>query len=283
MTTEGRSRRLHNTLANYGRNIVLIGVVAITFWPLLWMFGTSFKSPRNILGSGLNPFPLDATLDNYKYAFDTNDTLHQLFNSAMFAGGVTLGQIVVSVPAAYAFSRWTFRGSGLLFGACIMTLSVPFVVTYVPNFIVLSRLGLLNTFIGLIMPQLATGYGVFLLRQVFRSFPSSILEAATIDGAGHVMTVFRVLLPATRSSIAALALFVFINTWNELIWPMLIAPDTSMHVLTVGLTQFASAESGTQYGPIMAAAVLTAAPTLIAYWFMRNRILAVVLDGSMKG
>ncbi|MFE3572512.1 ABC transporter permease subunit, partial [Bacillus subtilis] len=112
---------------------------------------------------------------------------------------------------------------------------------------------------------------------------SRILEAATIDGAGHVMTVFRVLLPATRSSIAALALFVFINTWNELIWPMLVAPDTSMHVLTVGLTQFASAESGTQYGPIMAAAVLTVAPTLIAYWFMRNRILAVVLDGSMKG
>lgn len=284
MTAETHAlREVRTRLATAARYLILTIVAILTFWPLLWMLGTSFKPPRDIFGSGINPIPTSLTIDNYTAAFHATDIPHQFANSIIFAGGVTLGQLAVSIPAAYAFSRWQFRGSGFLFVVCMVSLSVPFVVAYVPNFMLLSNLGLINTYVGLILPHLATGYGVLLLRQTFRSFPRSILEAAEIDGAGHLAVVLRILLPATRSSVLALALLVFINTWNELVWPMLIAPDTSMQVLTVGVTRFASAESGTEYGPVMAAAVLTAAPTLIAYWFMRHRILAVALEGSVKG
>ena len=278
-----RQRSLRALSAGGVRYAILSLVVALTFWPLLWMLGTSFKRPRDVLGSGLNPIPTSFTLANFAAALHGSNIPQQFINSVIFAGGVTFGQIAVSIPAAYAFARWRFRGSGFLFAACIMSLSVPFVVAIVPNFIVLSKLGMLNTYVGLILPQLATGYGVLLLRQPSRSFPPSVPTAAEIDGAGHLQTVLRVLLPATRSSVLALALLVFINTWNELVWPMLVAPDESMQVLTVGVTHFNSAEQGTEYGPVMAAAVLTAAPTLIAYWFMRRRILAVALDGAVKG
>jgi ABC-type glycerol-3-phosphate transport system permease component len=251
--------------------------------PLIWMLGLSFKSSQTVFANPLNPIPTSPTLGNYLEVVSKTNIVRQFFNSVIFAGGVTLGQILIAVPAAYALGRMSFRGANFLFAALLLTLPVPFVVFYVPNYILVSSLGLLDTFPGLILPQVASAYGIFLLRQHFKAFPQSVIDAARVDGASEWSIIWRVVLPANRAAIAALAVFVFITTWNEYVWPLLVARDPKMYIMTVGVTQFASGEGGTQWGNIMAAAALATLPTLLAYLFIRKQILSVLLEGAVKG
>jgi sn-glycerol 3-phosphate transport system permease protein len=251
--------------------------------PLIWMLGLSFKSSQTVFANPLNPIPTSPTLGNYLEVVSKTNIVRQFFNSVIFAGGVTLGQILIAVPAAYALGRMSFRGANVLFAAFLLTLPVPFVVFYVPNYILVSSLGLLDTFPGLILPQVASAYGIFLLRQHFKAFPQSVIDAARVDGASEWSIIWRVVLPANRAAVAALAVFVFITTWNEYVWPLLVARDPKMYIMTVGVTQFASGEGGTQWGNIMAAAALATLPTLVAYLSMRKQILSVLLEGAVKG
>jgi sn-glycerol 3-phosphate transport system permease protein len=259
-------------------HIVLVASAALTLLPLVWMLGTSFKASSDMI----NPIPLHPTLANFREVITTQNIGRQLVNSALFSAGVTLGQILIAIPAAYSFARYSFLGAHVLFSVMIFSLSVPFVVFYIPNYLLMSRLGLLNTLPGLILPQIASAYGIFLLRQRFRSFSQELVEAARLDGASEIAIMTRIVLPAAHSTIYATAVFIFINTWNDLVWPMLVTNSRALQVLTVGLTQFASVESGTKWGPMMAAAVLTAAPTLIAYLILRRNILAVALEGAHR-
>ncbi len=261
---------------------LLIGAVTLTFAPLIWMLGVSLKPPDAVFRNPLNPFPLDPTLANYRYVFSKADVLRQLLNSVIFAGGVTLGQLIIAVPAAYAFARWSFRGASVLFSLMLLSLPVPFVVFYVPNYILLSQLDLLNTFFALIVPHWASAYGIFLLRQHFKSFPRSVIDAARIDGAGDLEILVRIILPTARGTIAALAIYVAITTWNEYVWPLLVAPNPKMHTLTVGAAAFAGGEAGTFWGAVMAAALIASAMTLVGYLLARRQILEVLTEGAVK-
>lgn len=269
-------------LAVVGSHVVLLLATALSIFPLIWMIGISVTPASQISGAALRPIPLTPTIENYVRAIEASNIPLQFVNSIIFAGGVTLGLLAVSIPAAYAIARWRFRGSQLFVAALIVGLSVPFVVTYLPNFLFVSKAGLINTYPGLILPQIASAYGVLLLTQHFRSFPREIIEASQIDGAGPGRALISIILPTLRAPILAVALFVFITTWNELVWPQLIASATNMQVLANGLTQFASLEGGVSYGPLMAAATLTAAPTVILFLVFRKRILAVALDGGIR-
>lgn len=262
---------------------ILVLAVLTTFVPLVWMLGMSLKVPQEIFANPLNPLSFSPSLDNYLRVFTTTDVPRQLANSVIFAGGVTFGQILISVPAAYAFSRWSFPGSGALFAAFLLTLPVPFLVFYVPNYILVSGVGLQDTFPGLILPQIASAYGIFLLRQHFKAFPQSVIDAARVDGASDWAILWKVVAPANRAAIGALAVFVFVNTWNEYVWPLLIARSPEMYILTVGVAQFTSGEGGTQWGTAMAAATIATVPTLLAYLLIRRRMLSVLLEGAVKG
>lgn len=262
---------------------VLLLAIFVAFVPLVWMLGMSLKAPEAIFANPLNPLPLSPTLRNYTEVFASANVVRQFFNSVIVTGGVTLGHILVSIPAAYAFSRWTFRGNNLLFAAFLLAMPVPFVVFYVPNYLLLSRLDLLDSYAGLILPQIASGYGVFLLRQHFKAFPQSIIDAARVDGASEWVILWRIVVPASRGAIAALAVYVSILTWNEYVWPLLVAREPEMYILTVGVAQFASEEGGTRWGTIMAAALLACLPTLVTYALVRKQILAVLLQGAVKG
>lgn len=263
-------------------HICLAIAATVTVAPLVWMIGISLTPPDQIATAALHPIPAAPTTRNYAQALAASDIPHQFLNSVIFATGVTLGLLAVSMLAAYAVTRWNFRGARLFIVAMIIGLSVPFVVTYVPNYLLLSKTNLLNTYPGLILPQIASAYGVLLLTQHLRAFPREILEATQLDGASPWRCLRHVVLPALRAPILSVALFVFISTWNELVWPQLVASDTHMQVLANGLTQFASLEGGVNYGPLMAAATLTAAPTLLLFLAFRNRILAVALDGGLR-
>lgn len=262
---------------------ILMLAVLTTFVPLVWMLGMSLKVPQEIFSNPLNPLTLTPSLENYVRVLTTTDVPRQLLNSVVFAGGVTFGQLLISVPAAYAFSRWSFPGANLLFAAFLLSLPVPFLVFYVPNYLLVSSVGLLDTYPGLVLPQIASAYGIFLLRQHFKAFPQSVIDAARIDGASDWTILWRVVAPANRAAIGALAVFVFVNTWNEYVWPLLIARDPDMYILTVGVAQFTSGEGGTQWGAAMAAATIATVPTLLAYLLIRRKILSVLLEGAVKG
>ncbi|MDO8189043.1 carbohydrate ABC transporter permease [Conexibacter sp. JD483] len=261
-------------------NAVLLAAVATTLAPLLWMLVTSLRPKQDVFDGAL---PSALTFDNFSAVLHSVDIGRQLLNSVIFAGGVTLGQLAIGIPAAYAFSQSRGRWSRWAFAVLLLTMSVPFVVVYLPNYILLSEVGLLDSHAGMILPQVASAYGIFLLRQHFQAFPRAIVEAARIDGASEWMVLWRVVVPASRSAISALAIFVFISTWNEYVWPQLVAGAPGMQTLSVGVAAFASEEAGTQWGSIMAAATIACLPTVAAFLALRRQIFNVLLEGAVKG
>ncbi|MGQ9908504.1 MAG: carbohydrate ABC transporter permease [Candidatus Flexifilum sp.] len=266
---------------------VLAGASLLVLLPLIYQVGISFKPPAQIFENVLTPFPLQPTLDNYAAVLNTVPMLSYLGNSIAFAAGVSIGQIILAVPAAFAFSFFRFPLRGLLLGLVILSLIVPFVVTYVPNYLFLAQFKLINTLPGLILPMLGVslGFGIFLLRQHFLSFQKEVMEAALIDGANSLQVLLYVVAPANRSAITALLIYIFINTWNQFIWPLLIGGGREeAYTLTVGVQMyFTNPEGGNRWGSVMAASVLTALPTFIVYLLMRRGILRTFTEGAVKG
>ena len=275
MSTKGRGLWL-------ARGLLVLSVVLVLL-PMLYQVGLSFKPENQIFSTSLAPLVWPLSLENYAYVLERFPFGQYLLNTLLFAGGVTLGQIAVAVLAAYAFGYYKFPYREQLFSLVLISLMVPFVVTYLPNYLLLARLELLNTLPGLVLPMLASGYGTFLLRQHFKSFPQSILEAAQIDGASAWQMLWRILVPANISAIAALAVYLFIGAWNQFVWPMLVANKPEVYVLTVAVQRFASGEGGSAWGAMMAAAVLSTLPTLLLYLWMRRSILQTFVDGAVKG
>jgi sn-glycerol 3-phosphate transport system permease protein len=263
-------------------HLLLIGAVAFTFAPLIWMLGLSLKAPATVFENPLRPLPLRPTLANYRDVIERLDVVRQLVNSVIFAGGVTLLQLLIASPAAFAFARWKFRGNTLIFSLMLLSIPIPFVVYYVPNYVLMARWELLNSYAGMILPQAASAYAIFLLRQHFRAFPQAIIEAARLDGAGDLRVLLQVVLPNTVGAITALAIIIFIATWNEYIWPLLIAPNKSMYTLTVAVGAMSGGEGGTRWGATMAAAAIASAFTLGAYLVSRKRLLKAMAEGGVK-
>lgn len=268
------------------RAILLLATACVGV-PLVYQFGISLKPPGEIFANVLSPFSLSPSLDSYFAVLQAMPILDYLVNSVLFSSGVTLGQIALALPAAYAFSYFRFPGRTALMAFVLLSLMVPFVVTYIPNYLLLAQVRLLNTLPGLILPMLGVslGFGIFLLRQNFMSFQREIIEAAQIDGANAVQTLVLVVAPANRSALSALAVYIFINTWNQFIWPLLIGGGRQeAYTLTVGVQMyFTNPEGGNAWGSIMAASVLTALPTIILYFFMRKSILRTFTEGAVKG
>jgi ABC-type glycerol-3-phosphate transport system permease component len=204
-------------------------------------------------------------------------------NSLVVAVLVTGGQILSSILAAYAFSRFHFRGRDTLFLLAVGTMLVPFQITMIPNFLLISSLGWINTFPGLVAPHLASAFGVFLLRQHFLAFPASLEEAAAIEGASRWQVLWRVIVPINRAALGALAALFFIQSWNEYFWPLLVAKDVNATTLPLGLARFVSAEGGTLFGPLMAAASLATLPAVVLFLVAQREIVNSFSTSGLKG
>jgi ABC-type glycerol-3-phosphate transport system permease component len=267
--------------------LALGGAALIVLLPVVYLVGISLKPPDQIFANVLMPFSAQITLQNYAAVLGTVPIGRYLFNSFVFAAGVSIGQIALAVPAAFAYSYFRFPLRNALLSLTIFSLMIPFVVTYVPNYLLLSSYGLVNTVPGLILPMLGVslGFGVFLLRQHFMSFQKEIMEAAMIDGASTWQTMLYIVAPANRSAITALLIYIFINTWNQFIWPLLIGGGREeAYTLTVGVQMyFTNPEGGNRWGSVMAASVLTALPTMLMYFIMRGSILRTFTEGAVKG
>ncbi len=272
-----------NARTTWAARVVLIMTTALMLLPLLYQVGLSFKSPTEFFGNPLSPFPLQPTLEHYQGVLNRLPMGLYLLNSLLFSGAVTLGQIGLAIPAAYAFSHQRFVGQHLLFALIVLSMMIPFVITYIPNYLTIASWNLLGTLPGMVLPFLGSGYSVFLLRQHFRAFPSSILEAAVVDGASPSQVLWRVLAPANLAAIVSLGIYLFIQSWNQLIWPMLIASSPKVYTLTVGVQRFAGGEGGNDWGAMMAASVLTNLPTIVLFLLVRKGLLATFTDGAVKG
>lgn len=251
-------------------------------FPMLWMLSTAVKPPREIFAGTFRLWPERFTLENFGSAVTQLPILRLFVNSLVVAVGVTLAQALTSILAAYACALIPFPGRNFWFALFVATMMVPFQVTMIPNYLLMSKLNLLNTYAGLIIPQVITGYGIFMLRQTFKDLPRSLVEASVLDGANSWQTLWRVVVPATRTAISALAILFFINTWNQYLWPLLVASDTSMKTLPVGMQEFVNLEGGTNWGPLMAAACLAIVPALLAYLVAQRYILESFLTAGLK-
>lgn len=267
--------------------IILVTATALVLLPLLYLVGISFKPPDAIFENVLSPFATSFTLENYRVVLETVPIPQYLWNSLVFSVGVAIGQLLLAIPAAYAFSFYQFRFKNFLLGLVVISLMVPFVVTYIPNYLLLSQYRLVNTIPGVILPMLGVslGFGIFLLRQHFMSFQKEIMEASMIDGANSWQTLTRVVAPANVSAVSALLIYILINTWNQFIWPLLVGGGREeAYTLTVGVQMyFTNPEGGNRWGSIMAASMLTALPTVIMYLLMRKGILRTFTEGAVKG
>lgn len=274
----------HNVLASIVAGYVPLTVVtAAVVLPLAWMVLSSFKSPDQLVTRHVILLPRSLAPTNYGQAAHAVPFLRLFVNSAIVTVVGAGIKVVLAVLTAYALVFVRFPAKKLIFGAILVTLMVPPQVSLLPNYILITRLGGADTYWGIILPGLGTGFGTFLLRQHFMSLPTSIREAAEIDGASHWQRLTRIVIPISMPSIATVALVSIVFEWNDYLWPLVITTKPHMMTLPVGLTLLSNSESGAaSYGIVMAGAVVVILPVLIVFAALQRYVVAGLTQGAVK-
>ncbi|WP_083473700.1 carbohydrate ABC transporter permease [Frankia sp. R43] len=272
----GTSRR--RWLPASGRHLLMIVLSLFSLFPIYWMFASSFRRPGDVNDNSLFPWPL--SLENYRIVFDSLDVGTLLANTFVIAAVTAVGQLLVCLLAAYAFAAWDFRGKGLLFLLFVATWLVPFQVTMVSNYLVLSNIGLLNTLAGVIVPNLCSALAVLMLRQHMQAFPRELLDAAKMDGRGSWTTLWTVVIPNLRPVLASLSILLFITAWNDYLWPALVLPRANS-VVQLGIRSFLGAE-GDAWGAIMAASGLACLPIFAIYLVMQRQVIDAFVRSGLR-
>ncbi|WP_242060434.1 carbohydrate ABC transporter permease [Aerosakkonema funiforme] len=262
------------------------GLSAIAFlmlFPLLWLISTAFKSPgENIFQFPPQLWPSQPTFDNFVQVCQTNPFGQYLFNSTLIAV-LTVGlNLLFCSLAAYPLARLNFRGKEAIFTAIVSTIMIPFQIVMIPLYVLTVQLGLRNTYLGIIFPSLASAFGIFLLRQAFQGVPKEIEEAARMDGCSEVGIWWFVMLPAIRPALVTLAIFVFIGSWSDFLWPLIAVDRPEYYTLPVGVAMLASTFS-LDWRAIAAGSVISIAPILFFFLFMQRYIVPTDAGSGVKG
>jgi multiple sugar transport system permease protein len=252
----------------------------VQLFPLLWMVSGAFTDAEEIREASL--VPADPTFANIVEVFTSIPYAGYLWNSLVTSVAVTVLLVFFGSMAAYALARMRFRGRGVLFAVIFSTLMVAMPVILVPLFMVVARLGLVNSYAGLILPVAFTAFPIFLMRQFYLQFPRELEEAADLDGCSHLRRFIRIVLPLSRSMLAALAVTTFLSTWNSFLWPLTVAKDADLWVVQVGMSQFQN-QYGGEWSLIMAASLVAAVPTLLLFIVLQRQIVESVKASGLKG
>ena len=274
------SNRRGAALRTIARHVVIVAVIAFIAFPVVWAILVSFKSPSEIYS--LSPLARHPTLANYRIAITQFPLGQLLLNTTIMAAGVTAGQLIVCVLAGYGFVAYRFRGKGLLYAATVGSILVPQTCLVIPDYLIVARLGWVDSYLGLIVPQIAScAFGVMLLRQHTEAIPASLVESAKLDGASHWQILIRLVIPLLRPAISALAVLVFLSSWNEYLWPLLVASGAGDSTIQVGLELFQT-QQGSEYGPMMAAATIATLPVLVIYLLNQRRVTDAFLHAGLR-
>lgn len=285
MVPRTMSQKRRDQLGRALLHAIVIVLCFLTIFPFFWMLSTSFKIPTEIFTKDIQIFPHTPTLRNYPNAFRTFPVERWLWNSFGIAVLTTLGKLAISVPAAFAFSRLKFRGDKLLFAMVLATMIVPGVVTVVPNYVMVSRLGWLDSWTGVIIPSLpATAFYVFLLRQSMRTLPQDLIDAAKLDGSSTMQMLWQIVMPNVRPAIAVVMILSFLGAWNQYLWPLLVLNDFESKTLATGMQYFTSNQDSAQmWGPMMATAVIATIPPLAVFALAQKQIISTFVTSGIKG
>lgn len=259
-------------------HLILALVALVSVFPVYWMFATAFRRPEDSLSSSLMPWP--PSLENFRYVWETIPMASMLVNTFLMAAAIAVSQLLVAIFAAYAFARWTFVGKQLLFMLFVGSWLVPFQVTMIPNYLLISQMGLLDTVAGVVVPNLCAAFGVLLLRQHMEAFPRELLDASMMDGQSSWATLWKVVVPNLKPALAALGIMLFISAWNEYLWPALVLRKSDA-LVQIGIRSFLGAE-GDNWGAVMAASGLACLPIFFIYIFLQRYVVDAFVRSGLK-
>jgi multiple sugar transport system permease protein len=261
-------------------SLILGAVVALT--PLVWMVSASLMSAGEANSIPPSFLPAHPSLDNYQTLFTRLNLARSFLNSAFVTVCATLISLLLNSMAGYAFAKLAFRGREAVFRVLTSALVIPAQIGMLPLFLLLREMGLVNTYMGVMIPYLANIFGIFLIRQYVLSVPDELLDAARIDGAGEFRIFWMIVLPIIRPVIVTLATFTFLNTWNDFMWPLIVLSDSSKYTLPVALANL-SGEHVQDTELMMAGSVIAILPALIVFLVFQKTYVRSIFSGSVKG
>lgn len=266
-----------------GWHLFLVVVVFLLLMPIVFAISNSFKTMQEAFNTVLQVIPLHPTLENYRHVFDKLPFVKITLNTFLIASTVTIFKTITGLLAAYAFVYFRFKGKGFLYFIMLSTLFIPFTVTMIPNYLLISKIGLRDRIWGVALPQLADVLGIFLLRQAMRGIPLALIEAARMENIRHMKIMRDIVIPLVRPSIISTGIIFFINSWNEYVWPVLILKSKENYTLSLALQMYISAEGGTEFTIAMAVSVLTMLIPLVLYIIFQRYIINTFAASGLKG
>ncbi len=272
-----KKRRLSSVIST-----LVLGILAITMLiPFLWMVSTSLMSEVEVYQFPPRLFPKELKWSNYSGALTMLPFGRFFLNTILVTSVGVLGQLITCSMAAYAFARLRFKGRDGLFAVFMSTMMVPSIVTLIPAYLIVATFGWMNTYWALFTPILTSVWGIFLLRQFFQTIPTSYEEAARLEGASEWTIYWRVILPLSKPALATLAVFAFMNTWKDFLWPLLVTSRNDMRTLEVGIAMFSSLQ-GTNWPFQMAAAVVVLLPILVLFMATQRYFIEGISLSGLK-
>jgi multiple sugar transport system permease protein len=263
-------------------HVLLLAAAAVTLFPLGWMVSVSFMAPGEASTYPPPFLPRQATLVSYRELFAQEGMGRYFANSLFLAVAATLLSLVFNVSAGYAFAKLRFAGRERIFKLLLGALIIPAQVAMIPLFLLLESMGLVNSYLGVLIPSAANVFGIFLVRQYALSFPDELLEAARIDGAGELRIFRSIVLPTLGPILVTLAIFTFLGSWNDFLWPLIVLTDEDLYTLPVALASL-SREHVQDTELMMAGSVLTILPVLALFLALQRYYIRGLLAGSVKG
>jgi len=262
-------------------SIAAIAIALAMLLPIIWILFTAFKPESDIVAFPPTLWPHQITLENFTNIWDRLPFARLYLNSIIFAGTVTIFSLLFDSMAAYALARLEFRGKNIVFILVLILLMVPYQVTLIPLYDTLLSVGLAGTLPGMIMPRLTNAFGIFFMRQFFLSLPRDLEEAARIDGASEFRIFTRIIVPLALPALLTLGLFHFQFNWNDLLWPLIMAPNLQSATLPAGLAMFMG-QHVVEYGVLMAGSVLALLPVVVFFLLIQRSFVAGIATTGMK-
>jgi putative chitobiose transport system permease protein len=277
------SRKQQSIAKTLGTYFILCAIAFLMLFPLLWLVGTSFKSPtEDIFAFPPQILPAQPTFENFVKVWETEPFGLYLYNSAIVAI-LTVGlNLIFCSLAAYPLARLNFRGRELIFALVLATIMIPFQIVMIPLYVLAVNLGLINNYLGIILPNLTSAFGIFLLRQALKAVPLELEEAARIDGCSELGIWWNVMIPAIRPALFTLAIFVFIGSWSDFLWPLIVLDDPNYYTLPLAVAYLAGSFS-LDWRLIAAGSVISIAPILVLFLFVQRYIVPTDVGSGVKG
>ena len=270
------------TTARLATQVLLMLAAAVALVPVIWTVLSSLKSNDTIFAVPMRWLPDSLHWNNYTDAFEVAPFARYFLNSAIVAASVTATSVFYGAMAGYGFSKFRFPGRDLVFGLILVTFMIPFPVIMIPLFVLVRNFGWVNTYWGLIIPGALTGFAVFMMRQFIQAIPGELFDAARIDGAGELRIFLTMVLPLARPALATLGILTFLESWNNLLWPLIVIQSDDMETIPLGLTQFSTLYS-TNYAQMLAMAVIASLPVLVVFVIGRRQIINSLMLSGLKG